>query len=102
MRREVVICIIFLYSALNHNKEDIRHDVWLNRPFFEWTSESMGIMNPNDPLPNNENFLVASKLENEKQNMTYQSLVDKPKDKKNPHNNDWAKYWVAPLADQKI
>jgi hypothetical protein len=101
IRKEVAICSIYEYRALHLSKDDIRHEVCINRPFAEWTSDSLGIKNHYDPLPNNAMRLL-SKIVNHEARNTKHSMLHQPYDKKTPDNNAWRPYFALPLIEKKL
>ena len=79
----------------------MRHDIWLNRPLAEETEESLGMINPNSTVPNNATFLEQQRIAASIDYYRYSSVDNKPKDKKNPVNNEWNAYFTYP-SDKKL
>ena len=74
----------------------------MNRPLAEETEESLGVNNPFSNVPNNSMYLAKQNTIYEMNHYRYDSVENKPKDKKNPSNNHWNYLFTYPVADKKL
>jgi hypothetical protein len=103
LKSELKICNIkFTQSTLNFSKDELLYEVWVNRPLAEEDEDSLLMPSYTKEIP----FSFNSRKIRADARKWFRSQTapaeDRPKDKKNPANNEWNKAFAYPIMDKKL
>ena len=83
-------------------KDELLHDVWVNRALAEEDENTLMVPDPKKDIPFSLHWQNIKQQYDDMIAAQNAPLTARPKNKKNPQDDDWNRYFTWPIADKKI